>query len=60
MPDSRKTQNCNRISELLCASRRITMILDLKAAYQRLRCRKGWFFRALTADWDEELHQRLA
>ena len=46
--------------ELQCASRRITMILDLKAAYQRLRRRRGWIFRALTADWDEKLHQRLA
>jgi len=46
--------------ELQCASRRITMILDLKAAYQRLRQRKGWIFRALTSDWDERLHQRLA
>jgi hypothetical protein len=46
--------------ELQCTSRRITMILDLKAAYQRLRRRKGWIFRALTADWDERLHQRLA
>jgi len=37
-----------------------TMILDLKAAYQRLQRRRGWIFRALTADWDEGLHQRLA
>ena len=46
--------------ELNCASRRITLILDLKAAYQRLRRRKGWIFRALTADWDETLHRRFA
>ena len=46
--------------ELTCASRRITLILDLKAAYQRLRRRKGWIFRALTADWDEGLHARFA
>jgi hypothetical protein len=46
--------------ELHCASRRITLILDLKAAYHRLRQRKGWMFRALTADWDEGLHRRLA
>ena len=46
--------------ELQCASRRITMVLDLKAAYRRLRQRKGWIFRALTADWDEGLHRRLA
>lgn len=46
--------------ELAGASRRITMILDLKAAYQRLRRRKGWMFRTLTADWDEGLHRRFA
>jgi hypothetical protein len=45
--------------ELACASRRITLILDLKAAYQRLRRRKAWIFRALTADWDEALHRRF-
>jgi hypothetical protein len=45
--------------ELACASRRITLILDLKAAYQRLRRRKAWIFRVLTADWDEALHRRF-
>lgn len=46
--------------ELHCRSRRITLILDLKAAYQRLKHRKSWIFRSLTADWDERLHRRLA
>lgn len=46
--------------ELHCHSRRITMILDLKAAYGRLKQRKSWIFRSLTADWDERIHQRLA
>lgn len=46
--------------ELRCASRRITMILDLKAAYQRLKGRRNWIFRSLTADWDEGLHRQLA
>jgi hypothetical protein len=36
------------------------MILDLKAAYQRLRQGRSWIFRALTADWDDGLHRRLA
>ena len=48
------------LGELACASRRITLILDLKAAYQRLRRRRGWIYRALTADWDEGLHGRFA
>jgi hypothetical protein len=46
--------------ELDCARRRITLILDLKAAYQRLRRGRSWLFRTLTADWDEGLHRRLA
>ncbi len=46
--------------ELHCASRRITMILDLKAGYQRLRQRQSWLFRSLTSDWDEGLHRQLA
>lgn len=46
--------------ELTCTSRRITLILDLKAAYQRLRRRKSWIFGSLTKDWDEQLHARLA
>ncbi|MEJ2386560.1 MAG: 1-acyl-sn-glycerol-3-phosphate acyltransferase [Chromatiaceae bacterium] len=46
--------------ELTCTSRRITLILDLKAAYQRLRRRKSWIFRSLTKDWDEQLQARLA
>lgn len=46
--------------ELHCRSRRITMVLDLKAAYQRLKQRKSWIFRTLTSDWDERLHRRLA
>lgn len=46
--------------ELQCTSRRITLILDLKAAYQRLRLNNRWIFRALTADWDDRLHRQLA
>lgn len=46
--------------ELHCTSRRITLILDLKAAYNHLRRRQSWIFRSLTADWDEGLHRRLA
>jgi ribosomal protein S18 acetylase RimI-like enzyme len=46
--------------ELQCLSRRITMILDLKAAYRQLKTRNSWIFRTLTADWDEPTHRRLA
>lgn len=45
--------------ELKCAHRRITLILDLVAAYRRLRGANNWIYRALTEDWSLELHQRL-
>jgi ribosomal protein S18 acetylase RimI-like enzyme len=47
------------VGELHSRSRRITMILDLKAAYMRLRARRNWVFRYLTGSWAEALHQRL-
>jgi len=46
--------------ELRCASRRITLVLDLKAAYLRLKTRKSWLFRFLTGNWDAALHHRMA
>jgi len=48
------------VGELHCASRRITLVLDLKAAYKRLKARGNWMFRYLTGHWDEALHQQLA
>lgn len=47
------------VGELNCPNRRVTMVLDLQAAYRRLRRSGGWFFRYLTADWSEALHRRL-
>jgi hypothetical protein len=46
--------------ELHCASRRITLVLDLKAAYLRLEARQGWLFRFLTWKWEPALHHRMA
>lgn len=46
--------------ELLCDSRRLTLVLDLRAAYARLRRRGNWFYRYLTEPWDEALHRQLA
>jgi hypothetical protein len=46
--------------ELKCDSRRITLLLDLRAAYRRLKERGNWFYRYLTGSWDEALHKRLA
>lgn len=46
--------------ELQCRSRRITMVLDLRAAYLRLKARGNWMYRYLTCDWDERLHRAMA
>jgi len=48
------------VGELHCASRRITMVLDLRAAYLRLKARGNWMYRYLTGNWDERLHRQLA
>jgi hypothetical protein len=45
--------------ELKCLNRRITLILDLEAAYRRLRLANNWIYRLLTEDWPPELHHRL-
>jgi hypothetical protein len=45
--------------ELNCPCRRITLVLDLKQAYQRLRAANNWAFRTLTAGWPESLHERI-
>ena len=45
--------------ELNCANRRITMVLDLRGAYRRLRGCKSWLFRYLTESWPESLHRSM-
>ena len=47
------------VGELNCPNRRVTMVLDLAHAYQRMRKGNNWIFRYLTEDWSPELHQRL-
>jgi len=49
----------HEVGELNCRSRRITLILDLREAYRRLRAKGSWLFRFLTGDWPEALHRRL-
>lgn len=46
--------------ELNCDSRRITLVLDLKSSYRRLKARGNWVYRYLTARWPDALHRRLA
>ena len=48
------------VGELRCRSRRITMVLDLRAAYKRLQRRGNWLFRYLTGSWDDALHRQMA
>jgi hypothetical protein len=45
--------------ELNIKSRRITMLLDIKAAYQRLSERRNWFFRQLTGHWAPTMHDLM-
>lgn len=45
--------------ELHCRSRRITLVLDLKAAYRRLKARGNWLYRYLTAPWDDAFHRQM-
>ncbi len=49
----------HEVGELRHEGRRITLVLDLKAAYNRLRVKGGWIFRFLTGGWDEQLHRRM-
>ena len=50
----------HEIGELSFKGRRITLLLDIKIAYQTLKSRGTWFFRAITKDWTEVMHKRLA
>ena len=48
------------VGELHCRSRRITLVLDLNSAYERLNRSGNWLYRYLTGGWDDALHRRLA
>jgi hypothetical protein len=47
------------VGELRCRSRRITLVLDLRAAYRRLRQQGNWIYRYFTSQWDDALHQHM-
>jgi len=47
------------VGELNCDRRRITMLLDLSACYERLAADNGYFFRLITEGWEPQLHDRL-
>jgi hypothetical protein len=50
----------HEFGEFSFQGRRITLLLDIKIAYQTLKSRGTWFFRAMTKGWTEVMHQRLA
>ena len=45
--------------ELNCPCRRITMLLDLRQTYLRLRLTNNWMFRTTTRGWEAHLHQQM-
>lgn len=45
--------------ELNCENRRLTMVLDIRDAYHRLRRTQPWAFRHLTNGWSARLHDKL-
>lgn len=50
----------HREGELRSRSRRITLVLDLKQAYRRLRASGGMVYRLLTEGWDDQLHRLMS
>jgi hypothetical protein len=50
----------HEIGELRFSGRRITLLLDLKAAYKNLKSRGNMFFRLLTKGWTAGMHARFA
>jgi hypothetical protein len=47
------------VGELNCASRRITMVLELVPAYRSLRRRNHWFYRYINSALSAALHGQL-
>jgi hypothetical protein len=46
--------------EMNCNRRRITLVLNLREAYQRLRRNGNAFYRFITQGWDETMHHALS
>ena len=46
--------------ELQMHSKRITMLLDLRDAYRRLKSGKNWIFRYITQGWNEQIVEQLS
>lgn len=50
----------HKTGELISSSRRLTLLLDLKDCYRRLRQRNSWFSRYMFEGWHEDMHQQMA
>jgi len=50
----------HEVGELRYKGRRMTLLLDIKVAYQSLKSRGKWFFRAMTKDWTRTMHKGFA
>ena len=48
------------VGELKMESQRITMLLDLRQAYRRLKAGKSWIFRYITQGWNEQWVEQLS
>ena len=49
----------HEVGELKCNSRRITMLLDLKEAFNTMKKKNGYVFRFITKGWNEALIRQL-
>lgn len=47
------------VGDLNCENRRITLVLDFKECYRRLKTKKEKMFRIMTDNWTEDLHARM-
>jgi len=48
----------HEVGELKSRSRRITLVLDMRAGYRRLKEKSRWLFQTLTMDWSERMHRK--
>lgn len=48
------------LGEINCKNRRITMILNLRECYYRLKCNKKQVFQFFTEKWSGNLHLKMS
>lgn len=55
-----QTVATHSVGDLNHLGRRITMLLDLKSSFQRLKLSNNWVFRYVTQGWSDQLVQQLS